>query len=526
MMLVASKIAALLVGVLLWLCPAAAFGHPVPRGSHDRTIVVQLTPSPLKNEIVVAVRYRLEVDELTVALEDMIPFHDRVQRNRSPNNSLDFYDEFTRIYAPIIAGNLLAQVDGKALSFQCEQRTQTKTDENGTPLGHLRCDFVFRATCGLSAGEPHLLTFREANYELKSGQINLFLDVSHTFPAPVGPHGTTSLRILSQTVPDAALQAKPPQELRPGDDDKRRELTASLICDILQQPPGPNGNSADRVGQADGRISPTAAAAPSTNSRLLELFLASRHGFAVLLLLSALIGAAHALTPGHGKTLVAAYLVGQRGTVGQACFLGLVTAITHTGVVLSIAVGLLFVHEESRQKVANALGLGMGIALVCLGMWLLLQRLAGRADHFHLAGHRHEPSGEDPEPATIRSHLAREGVGWGGLIVMGMTGGMIPCWDAVALLGWGIAMNLVWMALPMLLAFSAGLASVLVLVGILVVHARKLVDNRWSDSRAVRVLPIFSALFIAGMGLVICYQGTHGVSHGDHIPPPAKAAGP
>ena len=526
MSLMGSKTAALLCGVLLWLYPAAAFAHPVPRGSHDRTIVVQLTPSVLKNEIVVAVRYRLEVDELTVALEDMIPFRDQVQRDRSKNNALDFYDEFTRIYAPIIAANLLAQADGKALSFQCEQRTQTRTDENGTPLGHLRCDFVFRAAFGVKAGEPQLLTFREANYELKSGQIHLFLDLGHTSSGQVDNDSARGLKLLSQTVPDAVLQAKSPQELRPGDDDKRRELTASFICDNLQQPPGPNGDSAAGPGQADGWISPTATAAPSSNSRLLDLFLTSRHGFAVLLLLSAVIGAAHALTPGHGKTLVAAYLVGQRGSVGQACLLGLVTTITHTGVVLLIAVSLLFVREEARQEVANGLGLGMGIALVCLGMWLLLQRLAGRADHFHLAGHGHELSAAKTEPAAIRSRPVRDGVGLGGLIVMGMTGGMIPCWDAVALLGWGIAMNLVWMALPMLLAFSAGLASVLVLVGILVVHARKLVDSRWSDSRAVRLLPIFSALFIAGMGFVICFQGTHGGIHDDHAPPAARAAGP
>src|SRR5438128_1828329 len=109
----------------------------------------------------------------------------------------------------------------------------------------------------------------------------------------------------------------------------------------------------------------------------LSVLLESELGLGLLLLLAGGFGAAHALTPGHGKTLVAAYLVGQRGTVGHAFILGLVTTLTHTGVVLAIALGLLFVDEQSRQQVASALGLALGLALVCLGIWLLLQRLAG-----------------------------------------------------------------------------------------------------------------------------------------------------
>src|SRR5205823_2912040 len=89
--------------------------------------------------------------------------------------------------------------------------------------------------------------------------------------------------------------------------------------------------------------------ADSSQPTLFSLFLNSEQGLVVVLLFSALTGAAHALTPGHGKTLVAAYLVGQRGTIGHALLLGVITTITHTGIVLLIAVGLLFVQEDSRQ---------------------------------------------------------------------------------------------------------------------------------------------------------------------------------
>jgi ABC-type nickel/cobalt efflux system permease component RcnA len=243
----------------------------------------------------------------------------------------------------------------------------------------------------------------------------------------------------------------------------------------------------------------------------------------VALLLAGVIGAFHALTPGHGKTLVAAYLVGQRGTVGHALILGLVTTITHTGVVLLIALALLFVAEDARQQVARSLGLIMGLALVCLGVWLLLQRLAGRADHVHIGGqgHHHHHHGGDhhhhhpPVPAKLS---------WYGLIVMGMTGGIAPCWDAVAMLVLAIGMNLLWLAVPMLLAFSAGLAAVLVLIGVLVVHARRFLDGRWSDSRAIRLLPVLSALFITAMGVLVCLQGTHD-DYRDHHDRNAPATG-
>src|SRR5262249_43620840 len=259
---------------------------------------------------------------------------------------------------------------------------------------------------------------------------------------------------------------------------------------------------------------PAPAAVPPPDGKaggLLDLFLASEHGVALVLVLSAVIGAAHALTPGHGKTLVAAYLVGQRGTVGHAFILGVVTLTTPTGVVLAIAFGLLFVSEESRQQVAQSLGLAMGIALVCLGVWLLLQRLAGRADHFHVGGHHHHHHGPGGHTHVHEPHPPPgQPLRWWGLVVMGMTGGIAPCWDAVAMLVLAIGMNLLYLAVPMLLAFSAGLAAVLVLLGILVVQARKLLDARWSNSRVVRLLPILSALFIAGMGLVVCYQGVQG----------------
>lgn len=498
--------ALLLVLATLLALPLSANAHPVPRSNHDRTLVVLWTPNLADGQIHVTVHYRLEVDELTVQLEDMIPFRDEIQYDRFKNKPNDFYAEYTRIYAPILAANLLAQGDGKPLHFTCTSRSQRKTDENGLSLGHLRCDFVFQAAFPLvqaSRRRPQTLTFREGNFELQNGLVIL--------SGKPGP----DVSVLHATAPDAALQAKLPQNYQPGDLERLRQLGyAFLVVHPETETPAP------RITPAP----PEVAAAPADEGSsfdLMQLFLSSEHGPVMLLLLAGLIGAVHALTPGHGKTLVAAYLVGQRGTVGHALVLGLVTTLTHTGVVLAIAVGLLFVSEERRQQVANSLGLAMGLALICLGFWLLLQRLAGRADHVHLGGHGHHHHGHHhhaPPPASGK-------LGWYGLVVMGISGGIAPCWDAVAMLGLAVGMNLLWLAVPLLLAFSAGLASVLVLIGILVVHARRLIDGRWSEGRLVRLLPIFSALFITAMGVIVCIQGSQGAFHDNHArinPPGAR----
>jgi ABC-type nickel/cobalt efflux system permease component RcnA len=239
----------------------------------------------------------------------------------------------------------------------------------------------------------------------------------------------------------------------------------------------------------------------------------TKQGVGVLLLLAVLFGAAHALTPGHGKTLVAAYLVGERGTVWHALLLGLVTTLTHTAAVLVIAgvLPLLF-PGTPPVTVQTALGLVGGLLIAGLGVWLLLCRLAGQADHVHLGGaHTHGHAhghGHDHDHGLDSSGVAKPGM-WG-LVMLGVSGGIVPCWDAVAILGWSISVQRLWLALPLLLAFSAGLAGVLVVLGVSVVLARKAVDARWGETarmqRVARALPILSAVLIAGMGLWLCYS--------------------
>jgi len=203
------------------------------------------------------------------------------------------------------------------------------------------------------------------------------------------------LLVKGPKAPSAALQAKSPLQMEPGDDEL---LARSGGCrmswggiDTFRL------TAADLIKNAPATPAQPAPSAPAGEGEggsfdLLHVFLGSEQGIVVVLLLSVLVGAAHALTPGHGKTLVAAYLVGQRGTVGHAFILGLITTITHTGIVLLIALGLLFVDESSRQAVAQSLGLGMGLVLVCLVCGSCSSAWQAEPTSFHLPVSRSPPS--------------------------------------------------------------------------------------------------------------------------------------
>lgn len=442
---------------------------------HDRVIVVRLRPDG------VVVDYHLEVDDWTLVFVDLAAFSDKVDRGKL--GPTEAYEAFGRLYAPVLAGNLTAKLDGKDLTFELVERKQKLVDS-------VHCDFRFRAPCKLEAHASHEFTFHEGNYELESGLIHLSLA------------DDAGVKYVRKIEPDAALKARPATELKPGDDARLRRAAATFEFTDAPSPALPDLPAEDR----------------KTRSGLAEL-LDSQQGFWVLLFLAACFGAAHALTPGHGKTLVAAYLVGERGTIGHAFFLGLVTTLTHTGAVIVLAAALPWIVPEHREdEVESTLGLIAGLLVAGLGFWLLLRRLSGRADHFHLHGHGHHHHDHGPADHYHDDHghahplpAATQAVSWWGLIVLGVSGGIVPCWDAILMLG--MSARRLSLALPLLLAFSAGLAGVLIVIGIAVVSAKGFARSRWGEQgwlrRVFRALPIVSALAVTGMGLWLCYDSVH-----------------
>ena len=240
-------------------------------------------------------------------------------------------------------------------------------------------------------------------------------------------------------------------------------------------------------------------------------------------------GAMHAMTPGHGKTIVGAYLVGARGTPRHALYLGLTTTITHTAGVFALGLATLFaarfIVPERLYPWLSALS---GVLVVTIGLNLFVSRLRSSQflasasgehrhtghqdhnhdhdghhdhghdhehDHTHSHAHAHLPPGADGSPVNLRNLLA-----------LGVSGGLLPCPSALVVLLGAIAVNRVGLGLMLVLAFSLGLAGVLTGIGLLLVYAGRLFTRLPTQSRVIRLLPAASALFVAVVGIGVTVQ--------------------
>src|SRR5262249_15730879 len=219
------------------------------------------------------------------------------------------------------------------------------------------------------------------------------------------------------------------------------------------------------------------------------------------------LGAAHALQPGHGKTVVAAYLVGSRGTPMHALFLGATVTATHTAGVYALGlVTLLLSQYIVPERLYPVLEVISGLLVVGIGAWLFGSRLLaalwpGHADHHHHHARDHEHEHD-------HHHDHEHGpVGLRSLVALGVSGGLLPCPEALMVLLITIAAHRVLFGLLLIVAFSTGLAGVLVGFGLLLVFARSLfLRLKASSGLAPRVLPVASAAVIVVAGCVITAQ--------------------
>jgi ABC-type nickel/cobalt efflux system permease component RcnA len=208
------------------------------------------------------------------------------------------------------------------------------------------------------------------------------------------------------------------------------------------------------------------------------------------------LGAVHALSPGHGKTIVAAYLVGTRGTAKHAAFLGAMVTFTHTISVFFLGFVTLFLSRYVLpDKLIPVLGAISGVSIVWIGATLLIKRLT----HLH-DGHQH---GHHHGDGRVHSHTPEGDVTLGSLVALGASGGLVPCPSALVLLLSSIALGRTALGLSLLVAFSAGLATVLTAIGLVVVYAGHLLPDRdkTAQSTTLKVIPVLSAAVIVCVGL-------------------------
>lgn len=197
-------------------------------------------------------------------------------------------------------------------------------------------------------------------------------------------------------------------------------------------------------------------------------------------------GAAHALSPGHGKTIITAYLVGQRGTPRHAVLLGLIVTATHTIGVFGLGlVTLLLSRFLVPDRLYPWLNLISGVVVVGIGASVLASRVRRRRQHHHHQDHAHGP-------ITVRSLLA-----------VGVSGGLLPCPSALVVLLGAISLHRVGYGLLLILAFSVGLAATVSGIGLLAVLAKRAFNRVSFDGRLASALPALSALVIFAAGVAM-----------------------
>ena len=225
-------------------------------------------------------------------------------------------------------------------------------------------------------------------------------------------------------------------------------------------------------------------------------------------------GAMHAMSPGHGKTIVAAYLVGARGTLKHAAFLGAMVTFTHTISVFALGMVTLFLSQYILpERIVPWMGAISGLAIVMVGMNLFQKRLAkltganGDAhgyDHSHDDGQDHGHT-HDHGTGPHHHHDLPEKITLGSLTALGVSGGLVPCPTALVLLLSAIAMGRAAYGMILLVSFSLGLALVLMAIGGAVLYAKSLMPSLPSitSSRAFQVVPVLTAAVIVGVGVLM-----------------------
>ena len=223
------------------------------------------------------------------------------------------------------------------------------------------------------------------------------------------------------------------------------------------------------------------------------------------------LGALHALEPGHGKTIVAAYLVGSRGTARHALLLGLIVTASHTAGVFALGAITLYASRYIvPEQLYPWLGVFSGLTIAGLGGYMFLRRWSGLdLDHSHTSGqlHSHWFSSVKQSSAAPQPVEPSKGVSLYQLFALGITGGIIPCPAALVVLLSAFALHRIGLGFFLIIAFSLGLAAVLISFGMLMVYGRRFMSRlQVNGPLTTRWLPVASAAFMTVLGAAIALR--------------------
>ena len=568
--LLASRFSLLTSAFVLLLVPQAGFAHPMGNFSISHYAGIRIERD------FVELRYLIDMAE--------IPTFQEIQQTgivpRVGDRSLSGYLERE---AEALKAGLALDVNGRPLFLEVVS-SEVIFPPGAGGLATMKLGFLYRARLdGLKAAELNELHYRDRNFGDRVGWKEVIA---------VAGQG---IRITSSSVPESDrsqqlanyptdLLNSPPQALEAeasfevlggetGTGNSKLEIRNSKLgsessvsrlpildsrsprADSRAPRPEPQTPTPESVTPNGGRLIPNQQATP--RNRFTELIATKQFGFWFLFtaaLVAAGLGALHALEPGHGKTIVAAYLVGSGGTAAHACLLGLIVTASHTaGVYLLGAVTLYASRYVVPEQLYPWLGAVSGLIIAGLGVFLFLRRYDGETNgdshahghsHFHSHAHTH---GHDAGQTQDHHHQgpqhegARSGaeephaqvherhshgceldhhhradlhhpdpggrVSWRQLLALGVTGGMVPCPAALVVLLSAVALHRIAFGLFLIAAFSVGLAAVLISIGLLMVYAGQFVSRLHGDGPLMtRWLPLASAAVITALGLAIAVR--------------------
>jgi ABC-type nickel/cobalt efflux system permease component RcnA len=458
-------------------------------------------------------------------------------------------DAYVRRLAPQFADDLSVVVDGTRVPLQAIRWTSSLPTEQGGFSLRLDADFA-GVLPPARAGRRQTLSFVNHNYTGKIGWNEITVAAS----APIAVFDTNAFSTSLTAGLTEALAVLP----------VGGPLAERAIRLSLTRGAAPSGATllAPRPGAAASSAKVTAQTTRSKVGDWLRIRTRNVIGListprvppqvVMLALLTAMVlGALHAVSPGHGKTIVGAYLIGSRGTARHAVFLGLVVTVTHTVGVFGLGFATLFASRFIvPERLLPILSLVSGVLVLGMGIVLLVSRSRG-AQRAWSAPADHADSGTAPLPAgtvffpieaasggshehgpwradtsgmlhshggSVHSHLppgaAGDAVTWQNLLALGISGGLVPCPSAMVLLLAAVALNKTAYGLLLVLAFSVGLAFTLTAVGCAFLYARRRLRRPSSSARWPRLLPILSAVAITMVGVALCAGAVQSVNFG------------
>jgi ABC-type nickel/cobalt efflux system permease component RcnA len=451
-----------LVLVVASLLPSSAWSHDIPNQRVDRSIQIDLAPHRLQ------IDYEVCLTELTL-----------VQDLRALMGSLPalegagWLDLYGRVTGPLNAKGLLVSLDDKPAELR-PRGFAVVVEE------HPRFTFHF----DLPLPDRGKLAIRDTNFASSEGTSRLAVrcrDVAVTSDAPLATD-------VSQIPIQPVWQLSDEEERRTKEVFVDFRLADGRHTASLGRPATAydGQRSLDDTISVSGRAQSAAIATPRRPhlSRLLDS--SQKLPWVVLAGLALGLGAVHALQPGHGKTLVTAVAIGPGVRLYQPVILGLATTMAHTGSVLLVAALLWYSGTSNVLPLHLVLARGAGLAIAIAGFWRLGRQLGGYLEH------------DSGQPAAGAMSVP-------GLVGLGLAGGLVPCWDAVALIVLATALGRLSAGIGLVMAFSAGMGAVLLVVASLAWKARSAAFGIGFTTRWQSALGLASASILAGIGLYLFY---------------------